>query len=65
MSHVQSSVTELPNNCKSAAEHAARVLQSEDSYADLTDHCRQKITDLEQELSRCTGENVVLVAYRR
>ncbi len=65
MSHIQSSVTELPTNCKSAAEHTAQVLQAEDRYADLTDHCRQKITDLEQDLSRTTGENVVLVAYRR
>lgn len=65
MSHIQSSVTDLPNSCKSAAEHTAQVLRAEDSYADLTDRCCQKITDLEQELSKCTGENVVLVAYRK
>ena len=65
MSHIQSHVTELPNSCKSAAEHTAQVLQAEDRYANLTDHCCQKITELEQELSRSTGENVVLVAYQR
>ena len=35
MSHIQSSVTDLPTSCKSAAEHTAQVLRTEDSYADL------------------------------
>ncbi len=64
MADVQSSVTELPANCKSAAERVASVLAEEDQYADLTEFCKQKITNLEAELSTETGERVALVAYR-
>lgn len=64
MPKVQSSVTELPLNCKSAAEHTAQVLREEDQYADLPEHCQQSVTDLERMISKETGENVALVAYR-
>lgn len=64
MPKVQSSVTELPLNCKSAAEYTAQVLQEEDQYADLTEHCQQSITNLERMISKESGENVALVAYR-
>lgn len=64
MPDVQSTVTDLPSNCKSAAERVANVLAKEDQYADLTEHSRQKLTQLEDELAREVGEKVVLVAYR-
>ncbi len=64
MADVQSTVTELPANCKSAAERVASVLAEEDQYADLTAHGRQKISQLEEELAKETGEHIALVAYR-
>lgn len=64
MADVQSSVTELPANCKSAAERVASVLAEEDQYADLTEICKQKITNLEDELTKETKERIALVAYR-
>lgn len=64
MADVQSTVTELPANCKSAAERVANILAEEDQYADLTEICKQKITNLEAELAKETGEHVALVAYR-
>lgn len=64
MAEVQSTVTELPANCKSAAERVASVLAKEDQYADLNEHSRQKISHLEEELTRDTGERIALVAYR-
>lgn len=64
MQHIQSSVTELPASCKSAADRAAQVLAEEDRYADLSESCRKKLTELEEELSRETKERVALVAYR-
>lgn len=65
MSEIHSTVTDLPLSCKSAAEHMARELEKEDAaYARLTDACCRKITDLEQDIERETGEKVALVAYR-
>lgn len=64
MSDIHSTVTELPLSCKSAADHMARELELEDRYADISDSCCQKITELEQAISKETGENVALVAYR-
>lgn len=64
MQHIQSKVTQLPANCRSAADHMAQVLAEEDQYADLDEHCRQKIVELEDTLSRELKERVVLVAYR-
>lgn len=64
MSHVHSSITELPLSCKSAAERVAKELEKEDCFANLTDDCCKKLTDLERCISKETGENVVLVAYR-
>lgn len=64
MQHVQSTVTDLPTNCKSAADHMAQVLAEEDKYADLNERCRGKLTELEDELSRELKERVALVAYR-
>lgn len=64
MQHIQSTVTDLPSNCRSAADHMAQVLAEEDRYADLNEHCRQKIRELEDTLSRELKEHVALVAYR-
>lgn len=64
MSDIHSTVTDLPRSCKSAAEHMARELEKEDIYADLTNACCQKITNLEQDIAKETGEKVALVAYK-
>jgi len=64
MDHIHSSVTELPTNCHRAADRMSQALKQEDQYADLSDSCRRKLTDLEQTLSREVGENIALVAYR-
>lgn len=64
MAHVQSSCTELPANCRSAADRMVQALAEEDKYADLGEGCRKKLTELEDELSRETKERVALVAYR-
>ena len=64
MQHIQSSVTELPVNCKSAADHMAQVLAEEDRYADLSESDRKKLTELEDSLSQKLHERVALVAYR-
>ncbi|MDO4321868.1 MAG: hypothetical protein Q4C61_05020 [Lachnospiraceae bacterium] len=63
MSNIHSTVTELPASCKSSAERMARELAKED-FADITESCRQKITDLEHALSKELGEKIALVAYR-
>lgn len=64
MQHIQSSVTELPVNCKSAADRVTQILAEEDRYADLNERDRKKLTALEDELSRNLKERVALVAYR-
>lgn len=64
MPNIQSTFTELPRNCKSAADRMAQALTEEDRFADLTEDCRKKLTELEQVISRDTGEQVALVAYR-
>lgn len=64
MVHVQSSVTDLPQSCKSAVERMAWELEREGQYADLSDSCLRQITDLERSIARETGEDVALVAYR-
>lgn len=64
MSDIHSTVTELPLSCKSAAERMAKELEKENSYADISTSCCQKITELEQDIERETGEKVALVAYR-
>lgn len=64
MSDIHSTVTELPLSCKSAADRMARELKREDAYAELSENCCQKITKLEQDISKETGEKVALVAYR-
>lgn len=64
MSDINSSVTDLPLSCKSAMERMTEEMEREDSFADLTDSCREKITALEQEIEKSTGERVALVAYR-
>ena len=64
MSDIHSSVTDLPCSCKSAAERAAKELAAEDRFADISEDCRQKITDLEQSISDDIGEKIALVAYR-
>ena len=51
MQHIQSTVTDLPSSCKSAADHMAQVLAEEDQYADLNERCRQKILELEDTLT--------------
>ena len=37
MIYVNSTVTELPRSCKSAAERMAKELEREDAYASLTE----------------------------
>lgn len=64
MSHIQSSCTELPDSCKSAAERMVQVLAEEDKYADLNEYCKRQLTQLEDTLSKELKERVVLVAYR-
>lgn len=64
MSDIHSTVTDLPPSCRSAAERMARELEKEDTYADLTESCCQRITDLEREITKETGEAVALVAYK-
>lgn len=64
MSDIYSDVTEIPNSCKSAADRAARELNREDAYADISESCRQKLTALEDTIYEETGEQVALVAYR-
>lgn len=64
MTHVHSTITDLPLSCKSAAEHIARELEKEDAYANLTKDCCRQITDLEKSIEQKTGEKVALVAYR-
>lgn len=64
MTKIQSSVTDLPTNCRSAADHMVQALAAEDRFADLPDSCLQKLTELEHVISKETGENIALVAYR-
>ncbi|MFR8170942.1 MAG: hypothetical protein ACLU9Q_08980 [Marvinbryantia sp.] len=64
MSDIHSTITDLPLSCKSAAEHMARELEREDIYANLTQSCCQKITNLEQDIAEETGEKIALVAYK-
>ena len=64
MSDIHSTVTGIPRSCKSAADRMARELEKEDVFATITDDCRKQITELEQALSKKTGDHVVLVAYR-
>ena len=63
MADIYSDVTDRPQSCKAAAERTAAFLAEEDRYADLCDNCCQMITDLEQEITKKTGEKVALVAY--
>ncbi len=64
MASVYSDVTDLPLNCKSAAERAQRVLDREESLAELSDSGRRRLTEWEKELEQDTGCRVALVAYR-
>lgn len=64
MSKIQSSVTELPPNCRSAADRMAQELAAEDRFAELTEDSRRKLTELEQAIGKETGEKIALVAYR-
>lgn len=64
MSDIHSTVTELPLSCKSAAERMAKELEKENAYADISPSCHQKITSLERDIEKETGEKVALVAYK-
>ena len=64
MASVYSDVTDLPLNCKSAAERAQRVLDREESLAELSDSGRRRLTEWEKVLEQDTGCRVALVAYR-
>lgn len=64
MTKVHSTVTDLPLSCKSAADRMAQELEKEEKYADLTEDCKNQITELEKSISKKTGEKVALVAYR-
>lgn len=45
-------------------DYSADTEQQTNSYADLSEDSCRKITALEQEIQKETGENVALVAYR-
>ena len=45
-------------------DHSANIEKQMHSYADLTEDSCRKITALEQEIQKETGEKVALVAYR-
>lgn len=64
MANIQSPVTELPPNCRSAADHMAQELAAEERFAELTESSRRKLTELEQAISKESKEKVALVAYR-
>ncbi len=69
MSDIHSTVTELPRSCRSAADRMARALAKEDAssethYADLSPASQEKITALEKDLSRESGTDIALVAYK-
>lgn len=64
MTNIHSNITDLPLSCKSAAEHMAKELEKEDIFADLSESCCRKLTDLEQSLEKETGEKIALVAYK-
>ncbi len=64
MTDIHSNVTELPVNCHRTAERMAQAIREEERFADLPETCRQRLTDLEQIISKETGEKVALVAYR-
>ncbi len=64
MPDIHSTVTELPLSCKSAAENVARELAREEAYAELPEACLKKLTSLEENIQKETGERVALVAYR-
>jgi len=64
MSHIKSPYTELPDNCKSAADRMVQALAEEDKYADLNERCKKQLTELEDTLARELKERVALVAYR-
>lgn len=64
MPNIQSAYTELPSNCQAAADRMAKALAEEDRFTDLTEHCQEKLTELEQVISKETGEKTALVAYR-
>lgn len=64
MTKIHSTAAELPASCKSAAERTAEILHEEDRYATLSEDNCKKLTHLEQQLSKETGEKIALVAYR-
>ena len=74
-SKITSSVTELPDSCKSAMEHMERELRAEDEacesvprrqfeVADLPDSCEKQIHEFERELNKDGYWNIALVAYQ-
>lgn len=64
MANIQSPVTELPPNCRSAADRMTQELAAEERFAELTENSRRKLTELEQAISKESKEKVALVAYR-
>lgn len=70
MAEIHSRVTELPESCKSAAEHmAAELIKEEkeeqaDRYVNLDGDCAGRLTQLEQLIAEKTGSKVALVAYK-
>ena len=63
MNTIKSTVTDLPRSCKSAVEHMSQELAKENSFASLSENMLQKISGLEESISKDAGKNIVLIAY--
>ena len=73
MNHTAYDNTDLPANCRAAADRMENALRAEDSCscgcgsyctASITDECNKKIDALEKEISKTCGKKIVLVAYQ-
>lgn len=66
---ITSSVTELPNSCKSKMEHMVNELKKEDrqeqayKIAEITSSCKTELDRLEQVLGKKLDKHISLVAY--
>lgn len=63
----KASAMELPPSCRAAADRMEQALKKEDSAsytaAHLTSSANNTLMDMEQQLSRELGRDIVLVAY--
>lgn len=63
MATIKSTVTDLPRSCKSAAERMSQELAKENCFASLSENMLQKISGLEESISKDAGKNIVLITY--